>query len=122
MHIVSGLSLKDCAQLLFSPRFVISLMVEDFNDADSRGKYLEKSIPMTHARSSTLALKPSYTAFVSCSTCYLDNGRSSYASHCSAKQLSTQESCGQRLQKARVIQSREYILPVRHFLYHSFKG
>lgn len=125
MHIESGLSLKDCTQLLCSLRCLVRLMVEDFNGADSRGKYLEKSIPID-ARTviNRLALKPSYTAFVSCpkcSTCYLDNGPSSYPSRCSAEQPLIQQICGQRLQKARVIQNREYTLPVRHFLYHNFK-
>jgi hypothetical protein len=125
MHIVSGLSLKDCTQLLCSLRCLVNLMVEDFNGADGQGKYLEKSIPMD-ARTviNRLALKPSYTAFVSCpkcSTCYLDNGPGSYPSHCSAEQPPAQQICGRRLQKTRVVKSREYTLPVRHFLYHNFK-
>jgi Transposase family tnp2 len=37
------------------------------------------------------------------------------------KQLLTQQVCGRRLQKARIVKSREYTLPVRHFLYHNFK-
>jgi hypothetical protein len=126
MHIVSGLSLRDCTQLLFSLRFLINLMVEDCNVADSlQGKYLEKSIPLD-ARTvvNRLALKPSYTAFVSCpkcSSCYLDKGPGSYPSHCSSKHLLTQQICGRRLQKVRAIRSRECTLPVRHFLYHNFK-
>jgi hypothetical protein len=46
MHIVSGLSLRDCDQVLFSLRFLIGLMVEDFHAAKGQGKYLAKSVPM----------------------------------------------------------------------------
>ncbi|KAH9168592.1 hypothetical protein EDB89DRAFT_1909173, partial [Lactarius sanguifluus] len=40
----SGLSLRDCSQLLFTIQFLINLMVEDFRVTDSQGKYLAKSM------------------------------------------------------------------------------
>ncbi|KAN0127821.1 hypothetical protein V8E53_014377 [Lactarius tabidus] len=40
MHIVSGLSLRDCGQLLFTLKLLINLMVEDFHTADGQGKFL----------------------------------------------------------------------------------
>jgi hypothetical protein len=46
MHIVSGLSLRDCDQLLFSLHFLIGLMVNNLDASKHQGKYLTKSIPM----------------------------------------------------------------------------
>ena len=45
MHIVLGLSLRDCSQLLFTMKLLINLMVEDFRTTNSQGKFLAKSIP-----------------------------------------------------------------------------
>jgi hypothetical protein len=125
MHIVSGLSLRDCDQLLFSLRFLIGLMVEDFDASIRQGKYLTKSIPMD-ARTvvQRLALKPSYRAFVccpKCSTCYPDNGPDSYPEICASSQASTEEICGQDLQKVRNITGGHHYIPIRRFFYHDFK-
>lgn len=125
MHIVSGLSLRDCDQLLFSLRFLVDLMVEDHHTAKSQGKLVAKSIPMD-ARTVVrrLALKPSYKAFVccpECSTCYPDNGPDPCPELCTSKPLSTQQICGQRLRKPRIIHGRSRDIPVRPFLYHDFK-
>jgi hypothetical protein len=125
MHIVSGLSLRDCDQVLFSLRFLIGLMVEDFHAAKGQGKYLAKSVPMD-ARTvlQRLSLKPSYKAFVccpKCSTCYPDDGPDSYPDLCSSKDASTQQICGCRLQKVRNIRGHHHDIPVRRFQYHDFK-
>ena len=126
MHIESGLSLRACDQLLFSLRFLIDLMVEDYSDAaKSQGKLIAKSVPMD-ARTVVrrLALKPSHKAFVccpKCSTCYPDNGLDSCPEFCTSKPLSTQQICGQRLRKPRNIHGRSHDIPVRQFLYHDFK-
>ncbi len=128
MHIVSGLSLRACDQLLSSLRLLIKLMVEDFDTSQGRGKLLEKSIPMD-ARTvlHRLALEPFYKAFVccpECSTCYPDNGTGSYPEFCSSNRASTrastQQTCGQSLRKSRNNGSRPYHTPVRRFFYHNF--
>ncbi|KAN0128845.1 hypothetical protein V8E53_013343 [Lactarius tabidus] len=41
MHIVSGLSLRDCGQLLLTLKLLINLMVEDFHTADGQDSYPE---------------------------------------------------------------------------------
>src|SRR6266705_2941990 len=121
MHIVSGLSLRACDQLLSSLRLLIKLMVEDFDTSQGRGKLLEKSIPMD-ARTilHRLALEPFYKAFVcypECSTCYPDNGTGSYPEFCSSNHASThastQQTCGQSLRKSCNNGSRPYNTPVR---------
>ncbi|KAH9009574.1 hypothetical protein EDB84DRAFT_1446219 [Lactarius hengduanensis] len=67
MHIVSGLSLRDCGQLLFTIQFLINLMVEDFHTTNSQGKYLAKSVPSDACTVIwRLALQPSYRVFVCC--------------------------------------------------------
>ena len=124
MHIVSGLSLRDCGQLLFSLKLLISLMVEDFRTTDGQGKFLEKSVP-SDARTviRRLALQPSCRVFVccpKCSSCYPDDGPDSYPEFCSSKDPLTQQTCSRRLQKTRIIRSRQYHTPVRHFYYHNF--
>ena len=124
MHIVSGLLLRDCDQLLFSLRFLIDLMVEDYHAVESQGKLVAKSVPMdacTVVR--RLALKPSYKTFISCpecSTCYPDNGLDACPELCTSKPLSTQQICGQCLRKPRNIHGRSHNIPVRLFLYHNF--
>jgi hypothetical protein len=125
MNIVSGLSLRDCDQLLFSLRFLIGLMVEDFDASKCQGKYLTKSIPMD-ARTvvQRLALKPSYRTFVccpKCSSCYPDNGPDSYPEICTSNQASADGVCGQPLQKVRNIPDGHYDIPIRRFFYHDFK-
>ena len=94
MHIVSGLSLRDCGQLLFTLKLIINLMVEDFRVTDSQGKFLAKSVPLD-ARTviSRLALQPSHRVFVccpKCSACYPDDGTDSYPELCSSKDPQTQ--------------------------------
>lgn len=128
MHIVSGLSLRDCDQLLFAQRFLIDLMIEKFCAAKGQGKHwhLTKSVPKD-ARTVVhrLALKPSYKTFIccpECSACYLDDNRpDSYPELCSSKHGSTQKVCGRSLQKARNIRSHQYDIPIRRFFYHDFK-
>jgi hypothetical protein len=125
MHIVSGLSLQDCDQFLFSLHFLIELMVEDFCTARGQGRFLAKSVPMdTQTVVKWLALKPSYKTFVSCPECstwYPDNGPDSYPKLCASKRVLSQEICGQHLQKACTVHTHHYNLPIRHFLYHNFK-
>ncbi len=125
MHIVSGLSLRDCDQLLFSLRFLIDLMVEDHHTTKSQGKLVTKSVPMdAHTVVQRLTLKPLYKAFVccpKCSTCYPDNGPHSCPELCTSRRLSTQQICGRRLRKSRNIHGRSHDIPVRPFLYHDFK-
>jgi len=125
MHIVSGLSLRDCDQLLFSLHFLIDLMVEDHHTAKSQGKLIAKSVPMD-ARTvvQRLALKPLYKAFVccpECSTCYPDDGLDPCPELCTSKLLSTQQICGQHLQKPCNIHGHSHDIPVHLFLYHDFK-
>jgi hypothetical protein len=126
MHIVSGLSLRDCDQLLFTQCFLIDMMVEKFCKDKGQGKYLAKSIPKD-ARTVVhrLALKPSYKTFLccpKCSACYLDDDRpDSYPEFCSSKQGSTPKICGHPLWKARNIRSHQHDIPVRRFFYHDFK-
>ena len=126
MHIVSGLSLRDCNQLLFTQRFLINLMIEKFCAANRQAKSLEKFVPKD-ARTVVrrLALEPSYKTFIccpECSACYLDDGSpNSYPDLCSSKHGSAQKICGCPLQKARNIRSRQYDIPVRRFFYHDFK-
>ena len=122
MHIVSGLSLRACDQLLLSLRILINLMVDDFDASKGRGKYLAKSVPMD-ARTvlHRLALEPFYKTFIccpECSTCYPDNGPGSYPEFCSSGHASTQ--CGQSLRKSRNSRGRTYDIPVRRFFYHDF--
>ena len=124
MHIVSGLSLRACDQLLLSLRLLIKLMIEDFDASKGRGKLLAKSVPMD-ARTvlNRLALVPIYKTFVccpECSNCYLDTGPDSYPEFCSSKHVLTQETCGQSLRKPRIIRSRPYDIPIRRFFYHDF--
>ena len=124
MHIVSGLSLRDCGQLLFTLKLIINLMVEDFRVTDSQGKFLAKSVPLD-ARTviSRLALQPSHRVFVccpKCSACYPDDGTDSYPELCSSKDPQTQRTCDRRLRKTRIIRTRQYHTPVRRFFYHSF--
>jgi hypothetical protein len=124
MHIVSGLPLRACDQLLSSLRLLIKLMVEDFAASKGRGTLLEKSVPMD-ARTvlSRLALEPFYKAFVccpDCSTCYPDNGPGSYPEFCSSEHAFTQQTCGRSLRKSRVIRGRTYDIPVRRFFYQNF--
>jgi hypothetical protein len=126
MHIISGLSLRDCNQLLFTQRFLIDLMIEKFCAAKGRDKYLAKFVPKD-ARTVVhrLALKPSYKTFIccpECSACYLDDDRpDSYPELCSSKHGSSQKICGRPLQKTRNIRSRQHDIPVRRFFYHDFK-
>ncbi len=124
MHIVSGLSLRDCGQLLFTLQLLINVMVEDFRATDSQGKYLAKSVP-SDARTviRRLALQPSYRVFVccpKCSACYPDDGPDSYPELCLSKRLPSQPICGQRLRKTRIILNHQSHIPVRHFFYHNF--
>jgi hypothetical protein len=125
MHIVSGLSLRDCTQLLFSLRFLIGLIVDDFDATATQGKFLTKLVPMdAHTVVQRLALKPSSRAFVCCPKCsmlYPDNGPDSYPEICTSNHASTQQICGQRLRKACNIRNRPYAIPIRRFLYHNFK-
>ncbi len=126
MHTVSGLSLRDCGHLLFSLRFLINVMVEDFHATEGRGKYFARSIPLD-ARTviSRLALKPSYKTFVccpKCSTCYPDNGQDSYPELCSSTHPQTEAICGRRLRKARTVHSRQYNIPARRFFYQNFNA
>lgn len=125
MHVVSGLSLRDCDQLLFSLRFLIDLMVDDYHTTKSQGKLVVKSVPMD-ARTvvQRLALKPSYKVFIccpECSTCYPDNGLHPCPELCTSRRLSTQQICGQPLRKPRNIHGNSHDIPVRLFLYHDFK-
>ena len=94
MHIVSGLSLRDCGQLLFSLKLLISLMVEDFRTTDGQGKFLEKSVPSDACTIiHRLALQPSCRVFVccpKCSSCYPDDGPDSYPEFCLSKDPLTQ--------------------------------
>jgi hypothetical protein len=124
MHTISGLSLRDCGQLLFLLRFLISIMVEDFRATGGQGEYLARSIPLD-ARTviSRLALKPSYKTFVccpKCSTCYPNNGQDSYPEFCSSTHPLKQGICSRRLRKARTVHGRQYDIPARRFLYHDF--
>jgi hypothetical protein len=124
MHTVSGLSIRDCSQLLTSLRLLISIMAEDFCGTKGQAKYLAKSVPLD-ARTviSKLALKPSYKTFVccpKCSTCYSDNGQDSYPELCSSIYPPSQEICGRRLRKARTVRNHQYDIPTRRFLYHNF--
>ena len=124
MHIVSGLSLRDCGQLLFTLKLLINLMVEDFRTTDSQGKFLAKSVP-SDARTvmRRLALQPSHRVFVccpKCSSCYPDGGPDSYPEVCSSQDPLTHRICGRRLRKTRIIHSREHPTPVRRFFYHDF--
>ncbi|KAH8976647.1 hypothetical protein EDB86DRAFT_3095162 [Lactarius hatsudake] len=124
MHIASGLSLRDCAQLLFTIQLLISLMVEDFRATDGQGKYLAKSVP-SDARTviRRLALQPSSRVFVccpKCSACYPDDGPDSYPEMCSSKHPFTQRICGRRLRKTRIIRGGQYHTPVRRYFYHAF--
>ena len=124
MHIVSGLSLRACDQLLLSLRFLIKLMIEDFDASKGRGKLLAKSVPMD-ARTvlHRLALDPRYKTFIccpECSTCYPDDGPGSYPEFCSSKHASTQQTCGRCLRKSRNNGSRPYDIPVRRFFYQDF--
>jgi hypothetical protein len=124
MHVVSGLSLRDCGQLLFTLKLLINLMVEDFSAADGQGKFLAKSVPSdacTVIR--RLSLQPSSRVFVccpKCSSCYPDDGPDSYPELCTSKDPFTQRTCGRRLRKARIIRSSQYHTPVRRFFYHDF--
>ena len=94
MHIVSGLLLRDCNQLLFSLCFLIDLMVEDSHTAKSPGKLVVKSIPMDACTVVwRLVLKPLYKAFVCCPkclTCYPENELDPCPELCTSKPLSTQ--------------------------------
>jgi len=124
MHIVSGLPLRSCGQLLVSLRFLFDLMIEDFDASKSQGKYLTKSVPLD-ARTvlKRLALNPRSKIFVSCPecrTCYLDNGPDSYPELCISKHPVTQVVCGQRLQKTHTVLSRQLNRPVSRFFYHDF--
>jgi hypothetical protein len=124
MHIVSGLSLRDCGQLLFTMKLLINLMVEDFCTANGQGKFLAKSVPSdacTVIR--RLSLQPSSKVFVccpKCSYCYPDDGSDSYPELCLSKDPLTQRTCSWRLQKTRIICSSPYHTPVRRFFYHNF--
>ena len=131
MHIVSGLSLRDCDLLLFSLRLLIDLMVGDFHTAKGQGKYLSKSVPKD-ARTVVrrLALEPSFKSFIccpECSSCYPDSGPNSLG-YCSWKHVSTDSptqapetcQCGCPLRKTRNVRSHEYGIPIRRFLYHDF--
>ena len=125
MHIVSGLLLRDCDQLLFSLCFLIDLMVQDYHTTKSQGKLVTKSVPMD-ARTvvQRLALKPSYKAFIccpECSTCYPNNGLDPCPELCTSRRLSTQQICGQHLRKPCNIHGHSHDIPVRPFLYHDFK-
>jgi hypothetical protein len=53
MHIVSGLSLRDCSQLLFSLKLLINLMVEDFRTTMVRVNSWKNLSPQMPAPSST---------------------------------------------------------------------
>lgn len=131
MHIVSGLSLRDCDVLLFSLRILIDILVGDFHAAEGPSKYLAKSVPQdTRTAVGRLALKPSYKSFIccpECSSCYPDSGPDSLG-YCSWKHASTdlptraQETCkcGCPLRKSRNIRAHEYDIPVRRFFYHDF--
>jgi hypothetical protein len=126
MHIVSGLSLRDCDQLLFAQRFLIEMMIEKFCTDKGQAKYLAKSIPKdVRTIVHRLALKPSYKTFIccpKCSACYLDdNGPNPYPELCPSKHGSSQNICGQPLWKSRNIRSHQYDIPVRRFFYHDFK-
>jgi len=124
MHIVAGLSLRACDQLLFSLRLLINLMIEDFDASKSWSKFLAKSVPMdAHTVLYRLALEPFSKAFIccpECSTCYPDNGLGSYPEFCSSIHASTQQTCGQCLRKSCNICSHPYDIPIYHFLYHNF--
>ena len=98
MHLISGLSLRDCGQLLVSLQFLINLMVEDFHTSESQGKFLADSVPLD-ARTviNKLALKPSCHSFVccpKCSACYPNNGPDSYPELCTSKHPLTHQICG----------------------------
>lgn len=124
MHIVSGLSLRACNQLLFSLRLLINFMIEDFDASKGRGKLLAKAVPLdTRTILQRLALEPFYKTFIccpQCSTCYPDSGPDSYPEFCSSKRALTQQTCGQRLQKSRNIRGHHYNIPIRRFFYHNF--
>ena len=132
MHIVSGLSLRDCNLLLFSLRILIDILVGDSRAAGGHGiKYLTTSVPKD-ARTVVhrLALNPSYTSFIccpKCSSCYPDSGPDSlgYSSWKRAptdSQTCAQETCqcGCPLRKSRNIRGHEYNIPIRRFFYHDF--
>ena len=124
MHIVSGLSLRACNQLLLSLRLVINLLIEDFGASEGWGKSLSKMVPMD-ARTilQRLALKPLYKAFVccpGCSTCYPDNGPGSYPEFCSSKHTPTQQTCGKHLKKSHNVRGHPYDIPICRFFYHDF--
>ena len=91
MHIVSGLSLRDCRQLLFAMKHLINLMAEDFHTTNSQGKFLANSIPSdAHTVLHWLALQLSHRVFVccpKCSACYPDDGPDSYPELCPSKDL-----------------------------------
>ena len=126
MHIVSGLSLRDCDQLLSAQRFLIDLMAEKFRTAKGQGEYLTKSIPKD-ARTvmHRLALKPQYRTYIccpECSACYLDDDSTNpYPELCSSKHGSSQKICGHPLRKVRNIHGHQQDIPVRRFFYHDFK-
>ncbi|KAH8976698.1 hypothetical protein EDB86DRAFT_2839446, partial [Lactarius hatsudake] len=65
MHIASGLSLRDCAQLLFTIQLLISLMVEDFRATDGQGSLcsplLESLSAVQSARLVILTMDPTHT-------------------------------------------------------------
>jgi hypothetical protein len=124
MHIVSGLSLRACDQLLLSLCLLIKLMIEDFGPSKGRAELLAKSVPID-ARTvlHRLALEPFYKTFVccpECSTFYQDGGPGSYPEFCSSMRASTQQPCGRPLLKSRNTRSRSYDIPVRRFFYHNF--
>ena len=111
MHVVSGLSLRACNQLLFSLRLLINLMLKDFDASEGRGTVLAKSVPMDACTILRwLALEPRYKTFIccpECSACYPDNSPNSYPELCSSSRPTlTPQTCGQHLRKSRNIHSR----------------
>lgn len=126
LHLVSGLSMDDCAFQLAGLQLILSYSLSLRTPLDGETNSIVKSIPQdVRYVLDTLNLQPVTKSFVCCPKCfqcYTDDSTSGYPARCTNRETPSSKTCNRELRKTRTIKGRIHTFPSRRYHYQCMKA